>query len=93
MSTDTAHSSRSTDPPLIGSTGGYCPSICHPFWHRLWKQLHPLAIFELIRENMVALCKLYAENGYACAKFDLETQIHQGIELHCRRCSGRHIKD
>jgi len=34
--------------------------------------------FEPIRENMVALCKLYAENGYACANFELGTLLQQG---------------
>jgi hypothetical protein len=34
--------------------------------------------FEPIRANMVALCELYRENGYACATFEPVTFLAQG---------------
>jgi ketosteroid isomerase-like protein len=34
--------------------------------------------YEPIRDNMVALCKLYKENGYVQASFEPETCLQQG---------------
>ncbi len=52
--------------------------------------------FEPIRENMVALCQLYKENGYLNARFEPERFIEQGeqyaiadVRWHIERSNGQ----